>query len=177
MANDDNDWISDLPKRAEEPSTLSPAEQAKVDKLNEKVPGLDLTYGNLLELDLTEEDALRFAALKQQYGNTLHLVRTVRKAYLVRECKQIEWRNKVLEIQSDLQKARSTAESQGKDPEHVEKTLDMIFQEKVISWLLVEPKMEAHELRATLPPGEVETLFNCVMMAQGYNQRVVPIKL
>lgn len=159
------------------PPSQSPEETAKIEKLNTKVPGLTLTYGNLQELDLTEEEALKFSELKKLYNGSVHLIRTVRKSYIVRECKQIEWRNKAIEIQTDLEKATQKLISEGRDEATTNKILDMLYQEKIVCWLMVYPQMEPHVLRSELPPGEVSTIFECTMMAQGFGQKIVPIKL
>jgi hypothetical protein len=179
LDKDLEELISRVPAANKPEETVTPEAKAELERKAQKVPGLDLTFLDLEALEITEEEATKLAEVKKRYSesNDVHLVRTVKRPYLVRECKRIEWRNKVLEIQSDIGKIRQKLATDGKDQDVVENILDMVLQEKIVSWLLVHPTMEVHELRTNLPPGEVETLFKCIMMAQGFGQNIIPIKI
>jgi hypothetical protein len=158
--------VKDLPKE----------DQEKLAKLESKIPGLDLTYGDAEQLMLSEEDIKNIQETKKQYEVPLHLVRTYRAAYLVRECARIEWRNKMMEWQGALAQARDQMLAENRDQAAIQNVLDMLLQERVVAWLLVHPKIDQMALRR-FPPGEVETLYGAILQAQGFGQQVLPLKI
>jgi DNA repair ATPase RecN len=164
--------VAAAPKSANAPT---PAELANA-KLKEKIPGLELTFGDAEELALTESDIGQLQEIKKKYEIPVHLLRTIRGAYAIKECTRIEWRNKMLEYQRSLGEAREQMTAEGRDPTYIESILNMLLQEKVVSWLLIYPTIDSMSVRR-MPPGEVETIFNGIMMALGFNQPTVPIKL
>jgi hypothetical protein len=168
--------IANAPKAGVPQGEAPKAEQERLEKLRAKIPGLDLTYGDAEDLSLTEEDIKAIQETKKQYEASLHLIRTYKSAYLVRECSRIEWRNKLMEWNTSLQQAREQMAAENKDPNSIEQIVNMLSQERIVAWLLVHPKLEALQLRR-LPPGEIETIFNGIMIALGFNQPVVPIRI
>ncbi len=175
----EDDELKDLVNSAPVAGTQTSAndlEKARLERLKEKIPGLELTYGDAEDLSLSDADVKSIQEAKSLYEVPLHLIRTYRTAYLVKECARIEWRNKMMEWQTAFAAAREQMASENKDPTSIEQILNMLLQERVVSFLLVHPKMEPMQLRR-LPPGEIDTIFNGIMMALGFNQPVVPIKI
>ncbi len=158
--------VKDLPKE----------DQERLAKLESKVPGLELTYGDAEQLMLSEEDIKNLQETKKQYEVPLHLLRTYRAVYLVRECSRIEWRNKMTDWQGALAQARDQMLAENKDQAAINTVLDMLLQERVVAWLLVHPKIDQMTLRR-MPPGEVESLYQAILVAQGFGQQVVPLKI
>lgn len=145
---------------------LPPVDQRKPD---DKIPGLELTWRDATEgLELKDESIARLIALKKAYGRVI-VIPTNTDVYVARSCTRLEWRQVVSEL-GEVDETRDRLAKEGKSEAVVTQNLTMLAEDKLVERFLVFPKLRIDEIRK-LPPGEVKTVHDAIMIGLGYGQQ------
>jgi len=147
-------------------AALPPADQRKPD---DKIPGLELTWRDATEgLELKDESIARLIALKKTFGRVI-VIPTNSDVYVARGCTRLEWRQVVGEL-GQVEETREQLLREGKSEAIVTQELTMRAEDKLVERFLVFPKLRIDEIRK-LPPGEVKTIHDAIMIGLGYGQQ------
>lgn len=158
--------VTEAPAVVPDIAALPPADQRKPD---DKIPTLELTWRDATEgLELTDESIARLIALKKAFGRVI-VIPTNSDVYVARSCSRLEWR-KVVEELGQVDETREQLTREGKSEAVVTQELTMRAEDKLVERFLVYPKLRIDEIRK-LPPGEVKTVHDAIMIGLGYGQQ------
>lgn len=153
------------------PPSLPPVSERQQDA---KIPGLELTWRDAEILELADSTIATLLDLKRQYYKVI-LIPTQNDLYVARSCSRQEWRQVVTDL-GNVDETRDRLIKEGKPENVVNQHLTMISEDKLVERFLIYPKLQLTEIRQ-LPPGEVKTIHDAIMVGLGYGQQPRAIRL
>jgi hypothetical protein len=148
--------------------------EPKLKNMDEKIPGLDITWQQAKELEWDEKFISIIQASKKQFSN-VNVVNCADEWFIIRSLNRREYRN-LVQTQAEAMAKEVDAAADSANPEGVRATLNMMSEEAIASQGTIYPALELDDIR-NRASGVATTLHDSILAISGYQSAPTPIKV
>jgi hypothetical protein len=148
--------------------------EPKLKNMEDKIPGLEITWQQAKELEWDEEFISIIQAAKKQFSN-VNVVNCADEWFIIRSLNRREYRN-LVQTQAEAMAKEVEASADSANPEGVRATLNMMSEEAIAAQGTVHPPLGLDELR-NKASGVATTLHDSILAISGYQSAPTPIKV
>lgn len=142
--------------------------------MEDKIPGLEVTWQQAKDLEWDDEFVSMIQAAKKQFNN-VNVVNCADEWFIIRSLNRREYRS-LVQTQAEAMAKEVDAAADSANPEGVRATLSMMSEEAVAVQGTVYPALDLDVLRSKAS-GVATTLHDSVLAISGYQNAPAPIKV
>ena len=142
--------------------------------MEDKIPGLEVTWQQAKDLEWDDEFVSMVQAAKKQFNN-VNVINCADEWFIIRSLNRREYRN-LVQTQAEAMAKEVDAAADSANPEGVRATLSMMSEEAVAVQGTVYPTTDLDSLRSRAS-GVATTLHDSILAISGYQNAPAPIKV
>lgn len=148
--------------------------EPKLKNMEDKIPGLEVTWQQAKDLEWTEDFISMTQAAKKQFNN-VNVINSADEWFLIRSLNRREYRH-LVQTQAEAMAKEVEAAEDSANPEGVRATLNMMSEEAIASQGTIYPELDLDSLR-NRAAGVATTLHDSILAISGYQSAPTPIKV
>mgnify|MGYP007032445079 FL=1 len=148
--------------------------EPKLKNMEDKIPGLEVTWQQAKDLEWTEDFISMTQAAKKQFNN-VNVINSADEWFLIRSLNRREYRH-LVQTQAEAMAKEVEAAEDSANPEGVRATLNMMSEEAIASQGTIYPELDLDSLRSRAA-GVATTLHDSILAISGYQSAPTPIKV
>ena len=142
--------------------------------MEDKVPGLEVTWRQAKELEWDDGFVSVIQAAKKKFNN-VNVINCADEWFIIKSLNRREYRS-LVQTQAEAMAKEVDAAAESSSPEGVRATLSMMSEEAVAVQGVIHPEIDLDSLRSRAS-GVATTLHDSILAISGYQNAPTPIKV